>query len=334
MIKTKPVAPTPTVYSYYMPEVREIVQENLHFMNHMGDEDFGQIGHWPQGIHSLLSQNYDPGLDTLHEPLMEKYEQFARGEGVIGLDTFPNKYYTNGSSEGIFHLLSYRNGRRWSVGELFQLDGEYQGYKEYGRALGVNVQNVPSLEELNNPYYQPGIVILSNPASHDGNIRTDVLNYILNETGHDVILDLAYMGMTQKPLNIDLSNPRIVAVVGSLSKPFGLYYYRIGFCYSRWKIDSLFGNKWFKNALSIKISEAVLDNIDLPAIKVQYSEYQVEAAKAASKSIGWSLAPSDVWLLAHGVNCTKFHTEVIPFKRGETGVRACLTPYYMSYENE
>src|SRR5688572_5030322 len=116
--------PVPTIYSYYMPEVRNTVQQAIGGLNRLHTEG--------PSIHRLLQQNYDPGLDELHLPLMEKDESFARSEGVIGLESFDEKYFTNGSSEGIFHLL---NGLLPGE-QLYQFEGEYHGYEKYAQAIG------------------------------------------------------------------------------------------------------------------------------------------------------------------------------------------------------
>ena len=327
--------PSPTVYSYYSPEVEQVVSRALDELN---------IGRQPyvERIHDTLKKNFDPGLDDLHLNLMTKYERFARSEGVIGLESFTNKYFTNGSSEGIFHLL---NAARQNDDTIYQLDGEYQGYGEYAKNLDLEIQTVTLDDLIANR--RGGLVILSNPASKDGNIvDPNILTTILRR--HNVILDLAYMGMTLQPLNIDLTQPGIRAVVGSLSKPFGLYYYRIGFCYTRESIGSLYGNKWFKNALSIRIGEAVLDHFAVPqtmaTFKGKYFILQDEAVNALNTDSDYNLdnllaghserkaQPSDVWLLAHAPLRVWNPDNLRPFKRGEQNYRFCLTPYYMEQQ--
>jgi histidinol-phosphate/aromatic aminotransferase/cobyric acid decarboxylase-like protein len=320
--------PTSTVYSFYAPEVKSVVREGMLKLN-------TGIAVGTASIHSLLKQNVDPGLDELHLPLMMKYERFARSEGVIGLESFKNKYFTNGSSEAIFHLLAeLRTLSDYGV-PLYQFDGEYQGYWEYAEALDLPIQ-VISPEDLGN--VPTGIVILSNPASKDGNIvDPNLLTTILRR--HEVILDLAYMGMTIQPLNIDVTRPGIRAVVGSLSKPFGLYYYRIGFCYTRESVASLYGNKWFKNALSIKIGEAVLDHFGDPkkmaSFKGNYFIQQERAVDAINSLYfkDWHATrqarASDVWLLANAYLGEIDTKELDPFKRGKQNYRFCLTPYYL-----
>jgi hypothetical protein len=177
--------PAKTVYSYYSPEIRKTVQAALMGMNHAGPGAFPE----GPGIHKLLQQNYDPGLDDLHLPLMERYEAFARSEGVIGLDTFRNKYFTNGSSEGIFHLLVQAKTEGEAV---YVFEGEYQGYTQYAKDIGLEIQTLKTAAELSVPpgrftHAEPGIVILSNPASKDGNILDPSVLRELLDYGHHVI---------------------------------------------------------------------------------------------------------------------------------------------------
>lgn len=320
------VEPTPIVYSFYSPEVEHVVSRSIALANSYGND---------KSIHYLLKQNVDPGLDELHLPLMAKYERFARSEGVIGLESFENKYFTNGSSEAIFHLLAeLRTLSEYGV-PLYQLEGEYQGYQEFAKALDLPIQTVP-LVNLGPGGVPTGVVVLSNPASKDGNIvDPNVLTTILRR--HEVILDLAYMGMTIQPLNIDLTQPGIRAVVGSLSKPFGLYYYRIGFCYSRDPVASLYGNKWFKNALSIKIGESVLDHFAVPNNMAAFKgNYFIQQEKAVRELNEWSGNPmcqtkaSDVWLLAHNEHA-KLGQKFEAFKRTADMYRFCLTPHYLEH---
>lgn len=320
------VEPSPTVYSYYAPEVERVVNNALaRLSSYAGD----------QGVHHLLRQNIEPGLDELHLPVMEKYERFARSEGVIGLEDFDSKYFTGGSSEAIFHLIA----GLLPAEPLYQFDGEYQGYQGYANAIGREIITVNPRDYSKHP---PGILIASNPASRNGN---RISGFIVKEWAkhHKVILDLAYLGMTREPLNLDLTDDNIVAVVGSLSKSFGLYYYRIGFCYSKWPIQSLYANKWFKNALSIKIGEAVLDHFANPETMQKYKDKYFGLQERAVQRLNnlYNLdnrlagsgarraQASDVWMLAYAPLRDFDPADLQPFKRGEQNYRFCLTPYYM-----
>jgi hypothetical protein len=327
------IQPTPTVYSHYLPEVRRIVQGTLIEVNGDGDDS----------LHALLDGNIKPGLDDIHEPVMDSYERFARSQGVIALETFENRYYTNGSSEGIFHWLSqHRTFLGASVDEdppLYQFEGEYQGYQEFAHTLRMKIIDVEASTRPGSlSGMKKGIFIISCPSAIDGNINSDLVSAVL-DAGHKVVLDLAYMGMTDKPLNLDLRHSNILAVFGSLSKPFGLYYYRIGFTYTRHPLPSLYGNRWFKNALSLIIAEAVLNRLDHPALIERYKGLQSRAVLDANISFGLTgyekknqIAPSDVWLLGHlKRNDSYAPGDMTAFSRGRDNWRFCLTPYFKGY---
>lgn len=328
--------PQKTVYSWYYPEVRAVVKKALELNNDYETRE---------NIHELLGQNLDPGLDDLHLPLIEKWIRFARSEGVIGLEQFEHAYFTNGSSEGIFHWLAqYATDVTEGIlseGEslpLYQFEGEYQGYSEFAKSLGLSIENVKRRDNLSIGK-RPGIFIISNPSAIDGNICTRLVDRVI-AAGHKVVLDLAYVGMTLKPMNLNVNNPDVLAVFGSMSKPFGLYYFRIGFAFTNRPIDSLYANKWFKNILSIKVGEAVLDNVNIHEVKERYSPRGIMMRQAASNLIdngivekvqegttggaNWFLKPSDVWLLSYAKGERFANNE---FSRGE-GMRVCLTDYF------
>lgn len=302
--------PEMTVYSFHYPEVEAVVRE--------------VVKEFP---HELYKQNWYPGLDDLHEPLLNAYERYARTEGgVIGWGRFPHRYYVNGSSEAIFHLLARHKATMPDV-PLYQLEGEYQGYSEFARTLGLSIQS----KRWPDGAQDPGVFILSNPSAINGNrLSNHVLMSALER--HKVILDFAYLGMTEMPLEFSLDHENVLAVVASLSKPFGLYYHRIGFAWSAEPIGSLYGNRWFKNAFSIKVGEAALKNIDMRAIREKYTTAQCVAAQVAGESLGCELQPAEVWLLANAKDNREAHnTEVMRrFRRGDD-YRICLTPYYQSY---
>lgn len=300
--------PTNTVYSYYLPEVRPIIDE--------------VAGNFP---HLIYRQNYNPGLDQLHEPLMDAYTDFANLHGVKGFSHFPHSYYVNGSSEALFHLLAHTKSR-----PLLQLEGEYQGYNEYAKALRTQVQSVTPEMAME---CEDCTFVISQPSAIDGCLLDDKLLSTIIANNY-VILDLAYLGMTE-PLALDLNHPNIIAVVGSMSKPFGLYYYRIGFCWAREPVPSLYGNKWFKNVFSILVGEQVLRKLDMAKVRDKYREWQRDAIEEVMLR-GFEATPSDVWLLAHGGapqsdNPIGTAKDLAPYHRG-SGYRYCLTPYYIARE--
>jgi hypothetical protein len=145
---------------------------------------------------------------------------------------------------------------------------------------------------------------------------------------------LSYAGIS-KNFHVDVSNQNIIAVLTSLSKPFGLFYYRVGFTFSREPIDSLFPNIWFKNIFSLKVASETLRHFAPDKLLKKYSEWQREIIEAIRKTTGLPIIPSDVVILATLDRRAQLNSQqeqlVAKYKRGE-GYRFCLTPYFLEKE--
>jgi histidinol-phosphate/aromatic aminotransferase/cobyric acid decarboxylase-like protein len=149
----------------------------------------------------------------------------------------------SGSSQGIFHLLAEL--RQKGIGKINVFEGEYEGYKEYGKCLGLKTLehrlSIPAKDVAR------GYWFISNPSARNGNIIPYKRIMELCEAGHKLILDLAYVGMT-KPHIFSLDHKNIIGAVMSMSKPYGVFRHRIGgFTFTREPVESLYANKWFKD---------------------------------------------------------------------------------------
>ena len=51
--------------------------------------------------------------------------------------------------------------------------------------------------------------------------------------GHRIFYDLSYLGATDPGARFDISHPAVSYAAVSFSKPYGLFYYRIGFTFAR-----------------------------------------------------------------------------------------------------
>lgn len=309
-----PIKAIKSVYSYYFPEVRKVV------------DDISKK--YP---HSLLLKSVFPGLDDFHQPLIQKYIQKSQ-KYQKGLGSFSYSYFSNGSSEAIFHLLV--DALFIEKIPVYMLKGDYEGYREYTKNLGGNIIEVED-DPIIIKKLPLGRWFISNPSSRDGNlIDNSKIKYIC-DLGHQVILDLAYLGLT-KEYQIDLTHPGIIAVVASLSKPYGLFYSRIGFTFSRKPLPTLYPNKWFKNILSICIGEKILDSFDFGYFYKKYKSWQETAIKQMSRENGVRALPSDVLLLSFlpKEKVSKNYQEKFQdFLRGDN-YRFCLTPYFLDFESK
>lgn len=306
------LVPLKSVYCYYFPEVRQIITDIT--------------SSYP---HDTFLQSVYPGLDDIHIPLIDKYKKYFSDQ-ISGLDSFPFQYITSGASEGIFHILAEIKSHTPNL-PVYTLIGEYEGFAGYAKNLGLNTQSIDPDSDWSK--FEKGIVFLSNPSARDGNhLPKNLIDHIA-KGDHQIVLDLTYLGLTS-PQKIDISHPSITKIITSLSKPFGLYYYRIGFTFSKNPMPTLAPNKWFKNILSILIAEQVLDQIPAYSLVNKYRPYQQRAVSEISSQFLQEISPSDVLLLAHlpkpGVNSSP-NLEI--FDR-TSNYRFCLTPYFLKYEHE
>lgn len=300
---TKQTKPLKSVYAYYFPEVRTVVKQAI--------EEFPQ---------ELLLKSIFPGLDNYHQPLIDKYISKST-DYQKGLELFPYQYYCNGSSEAIFQLLvqTLRENKN-----IYIFKGEYEGYKEYTKNLGGEIIEIDK-ENFDPKSLELGRFFISNPSAIDGNILPNTLINQIGDWGHEMVIDLAYLGLTKK-YQIDLTHPKIIAVIASLSKPYGLFYYRVGFAFTKVSVPTLYANKWFKNILSIYIGEKVLNKFGFGYFYQKYKSLQSETIKTMNQELRTNTSPSDVLLLAQTKNCN--NPELQEYKRHNI-YRFCLTPYFL-----
>jgi len=296
--------------------------------------------------------NGEIDLDTIHEPIIDRVVR-AYKKLVPALGNFKYRYPTAGSSEGILHLLA-----ALKAGKLLEetcceppisvIEGEYEGYGEYAKALdmGVNFTEYAPEEALDcsprgcySSDDRPRVWFISNPSARNGNIINNRFINELCDRGHKVILDLAYVGMT-KPHEFDVSHKNIIAVVMSLSKPYGVFRFRVGgFTFSRRPVESLFANKWFKDVPALLTALRLVEGIPPGSLYKRYEDLQKLSVEHMREHTGLPIKRSDVFLLAwmqkvykKGLS-NKQRRQVSAFKRGD-GYRFCLTPYFEEFERK
>lgn len=302
--------PLKAVYAYYFPEVRAVIDKIA--------------ANYP---HETFLQSIEPGLDDYHHPVIESYIHHFENQ-LPDLKRFPYQYVAGGASESIFHILAGIASSKEDK-PLYVLEGEYEGYTGYGNNLGLNFVTVKEPRDFIKT--RPGIIFISNPSARDGNIidNKDILDAC--EAGHKIIYDATYVGLTD-PYRFNLEHKNIIAVITSLSKPFGLYYYRVGFAFTRFECKTLEVNKWFKNILSLKIAKDTLDTIGETELVDKYRKCQNEALLQMEKELEIHAKPSHAVLLGHAEN------ETVPkdyenYSRRHN-YRFCLTPYFLKKEKE
>lgn len=307
------------VYSYYYPEIRELVSDVTKKYPH---EEF-------------LKSVTPPGLDDFEKPVVEKMKEFYKDE-VSGFDGFDFVYPTAGSSEGIYHLLT-RIKTETPEKPIYTFVGEYEGYRECAAGMGMKVieveEDMEMIEKL-----PKGIWFISNPSARNGMIIENSLINQIADMGHEIVLDLAYLGMTER-YKFDLSHPNIVAVLTSMSKPFGLFYYRVGFTFTKKEVRTLYGTKWFKNILSLIIAGKVFEKFTARYFFEKYGNVKEKILEKIKSETGIALRSSKVLLLGYltEADFEKLTDEqkelVTPFKRGHY-YRFCLTKYFLEGEQQ
>ncbi len=100
----------------------------------------------------------------------------------------------------------------------------------------------------------------------------------------------------------------------SHSKPFGGYYHRVGGVLARRERPSLFGNRWFKNLLSLAWGTEMMRRHDVQALPRNYRPLQEQAARDCGAALGITLHPADVALLA----TAPWRDDAPPLLRSET----------------
>lgn len=305
--------PTKAVYGYYFPEVRHLISEIT-----------------TSFPHELYLQAISPGLDDFHLAIFSNY--LARTESLLpGLSTFKYRYPTSGASEGIFHTLAQIVALHRDT-PLYVLKGEYEGYSAYGANLGLKFE---SIEFDRCPKdLTPGIFFISNPSARDGNIIPNEYIAALGEAGHEIILDLTYFELTE-PHTFLVDHPAISTVFISFSKPYGVYYHRIGFTFCRKENLTLSPNKWFKNILSLLIARRISETFKPSELSARYRSGQQQAIANFNARYGFEPRASNVILLAYAhrdeIPKNK-RDELVQYLRGNV-YRFCLTPYLLDQEN-
>lgn len=303
-----------TVYSYYLPEVRDLITDLTRA--------------YP---HAVFLQSISPGLDDFHEPIIDRLVAVHQPD-VPHLSQFPYRYPTAGSEEGIREYLTLLQSR--NVEQIYMWEGDYEGYRDVGKTR--NITTVAVNYGVDPGTLPPGFWFLSNPSARNGMIVPEEKVKAILDAGHKVFYDLSYLGATS-PCIFDVSHPNIEAVAISFSKPYGLFYYRLGFTFCRESIPALYANKWFKNVYSLLVARAVLDRMDQAALMEKYKAIQAEIVSGINQEFQLGISASDAFLLA---KLPTQEADLLPnesqalisrFRRGEW-YRFCLTPYFMDYE--
>jgi histidinol-phosphate/aromatic aminotransferase/cobyric acid decarboxylase-like protein len=297
---------TTTVYSLYWPETRRAV-ESL----------------WSSKPHGWYERNYSKIQDGMHEPFLAAWRDWS----LVNLaGAFPHGYPVNGASEAIDHLIL---NPTLAPGRLHFFDGDYEGYARVAECRGMSVIAHPrSIEAAKSRRFRPGDVFwISHPSAIDGEYW-DGLDGWLSEMSRRhpkvrVFLDVTYQGAVKRVHRLSpAAHPNVAAVVFSLSKPFGVYYHRVGGVFCREPVESLWGNLWFKNLFSIHLGLELMRRHSVSDLAHRYASTQEKIHRdlVAAGTLPPQSIPSNVVLLARNGTGQEAH------RRAEGHYRFCLSP--------
>jgi len=340
-----------TVYSYRPPEVRAA---------------FDRVVRNGFPHHVIMGGILPPGgLDMFERPIIEMVERFY-AEQVPALADFGHCYPTPASEEGIREVMSLVQNKKTDqlienvragqpidrqvlidvepiseeavqcIGAFYSFRDEYEGYYHVGRSRKMAQTVVP--KDVNPEELPPGYWFISNPFAGDGNVIPNEVIQRICEAGHKIFYDMAYLDTTQKH-HFDLSHPNIMASTISFSKPYGLFYDRIGFTFSREPIPALFGNKWFKSVFALMIAKQLMSDLSPQQLYAKYKKVQESIIAEINDIHKLGMKPCDTFLLGY---ITEEAASSLPaeqqalisgFKRGNI-FRFCLTPYFFERDPE
>ena len=279
---------------------------------------------------------------ALHEAFLDRWTAWAAPVVALQPAKFTWRYPTAGGSEALFHVITAYGNRARSERfdpEVHVFDGEYEGYKAYAEACGITVveHDRADWEKVGRSLPSTALFCISQPSAIDGNVwpQANAFFDLLSAGAAKprLLLDVTYVGSIAEAAasRIAADSPAVQAVAFSLSKPFGVYYDRIGGILCRDAMPSLFGNQWFKNLTSLRLGLALIERHDVFELPRRYKSVQREAAARVGRRLGITLEPSDVTILAQASQSDATDPALAAFLRRPANnprarLRVCLTP--------
>lgn len=308
-----------TVYSLVWPETEQTVRRSL------------------SDVERMLERHRRPHLkqqDAIGPDFAAIWWEWS-GINSGSVSQWAHFYPTAGASEAIREVIDELAGTQ---GTLVVFEGEYEGYGAIAQGCGAPVRAVPRDQwkehfHLIQKLLESGEIKhaqwwISEPSAINGCLWTDFEEFV-QTVGADerieVWVDATYIGATTMAKTYAALNSKWVSgVVFSLSKPFGVYYRRIGGCFSRRAVNNLWGNMWFKNIDSIELGKQLLMDQSNGALARKYRSLQHQIVQEWNKNQSHLWTPSDVVLLAYATTRPSCETDD-RYRRGEF-YRVCLTP--------
>lgn len=275
--------------------------------------------------------------DRYHEDFIDLWHKWSRPLVELDRDLFPFSYPTAGASESIRHLIYDLAARTRGKGRVFVFTGEYEGYRAMAEAAGLQVveidrDNWQTRDVVNNlvawkMIEKLDLFFLSQPSAIDGNIWEDYDDFMMGMHPASVVVDVTYVGAVPDTGEIfNMNYPSVRNVVFSLSKPFGVYYDRIGGVFSRTEDLGLFGNKWFKGLTGIRLGTIMMNSYSVFHFPHAYGALQQHCVNQVAYRLGLPLRPADVFILANFDVTGIPSTPMIDYLKRAGKLRVCVTP--------
>lgn len=323
-----------TVYSLVMPESEKRLCEVVD-----GGDRNAASSDRDRFFLDMYREPWTQKQDAAHEEYFDHWFNWSSSRVNIERDAFPHHYPTAGASEGIFKLMSEYAARCRADGYepvIHLFDGDYEGYPAFANSLNAKVvrhrrEDWRLVSGRMGDYDQFWISL---PSAIDGEVWEHWPEFLLlmqqQAPTTEVIPDLTYVGAVAAEYVIDVMADNIPAVVFSHSKPMGGYYHRVGGVVAREERPSLFGNRWFKNLLSLRWGCEMMRNYKVNELPSKYRLAQEMAAQRVGERLGINLKPAGVMLLATAdpkeAGDDPVLKSLIRGTGGEARIRLCVTP--------
>lgn len=323
------------VYGYPFPEVRRVLRNlsvDPDFMLNTIDADeaanlLGQYEFSPQ-LELPARSDGSLDLDELHLPVIQRIDAVLK-ERLLGLESFGHVYPGHGSSQAIFNIMAEWKAKG-KLDSVAVLEGEYEGYNAYASSLAIPVQ---TYTEPNYAPVQEGQVwFISNPNARLGNWIDDGSWQEFVNSGHQIVLDTAYIGLTRSG-KINVSSPNIRAVLTSPSKAYGVFRYRnTGLAYTREPVESLYGTKWFKDVPALLDTLKLYEHFGTQELPRRYKNVQEFICASLIDIVNVEVKPSDVILLGSALSSDNNQRLERFIRAGK--LRFGLTKLFEDYERQ
>lgn len=305
---------TKTIYSICYPQTQKCI------------DDFLKNPEIP----SWYTHTWTKKQDVIHHDFIHTWKKWSHGGVNVDWKDFPQFYPTAGSSEAIREQIVHLHSKGHC---LVVFEGEYEGYEAMANAINMPLIKLKRktdreslLLELKRLDFSKDVLFLSQPSSIDGNFWSDYDFFMSQAQDLKTYVDLTYLGATQPKEKINLFYKNIEGIFFSLSKIFGVYYHRIGGVLLKSTNPLLYGNMWFKNILSIKLGQKILEDFPIYSNHEKMKMIQSQAIEKIRKEYSVEIVPSDVFIIGTMENKAQQWQKEFIRQPDENFIRICLSP--------